>query len=105
MSTVYYMNLPSLTQLESSPMAPVSMEHHQHWSCHFAVALNTSPCCPADPTVWFAQVEVQFTCHGIVQPQTCFDDVITPLTPEMTIERYTPDLADSHVTPPSSSRS
>ena len=64
---------------------------------HFTLALKISPFCPAAPTVWFTQVEVQFTCRGIVQPWTCFDDVITPLSPEVTIERYTPNLTDSHV--------
>ena len=41
---------------------------------------------PADPTVWFLQVEAQFTLKGIVQQHTRFDHVIAVLTPEVATE-------------------
>ena len=51
-----------------------------------AVAVKIPPFWPADPAVWFAQVEAQFACRGIVQQRTRFDYIIAALAPDVAAE-------------------
>ena len=46
-----------------------------------AVNVKIPPFRSADPQVWFAQVEVQFTTPGITQQHTEYDYIIASLVP------------------------
>ena len=51
-----------------------------------AVSVKIPPFWPADPLVWFAQVEAQFATHNITSQRTRFDHVITALFNEFATE-------------------
>ena len=69
---------------------------NRHETSIGAVSRKIPPFWPADPQIWFAQVEAQFSTRGISSERTKFDHVVASLAP-----KYIQEVSDLVLSPPS----
>ena len=83
---------------EAAPTDATATPGHAPAVSAVSAPVKLPPFWPADPELWFAQVEAQFACRKITSQRSKFDHVVSSLSPE-----YAAEVRDLLIKPPADS--